>query len=60
MDRPISLSEKFIHLLCPLLIVLFPSPFQFSKVMGIAQRMRSAVLEIRFPVVVAKDSSKNR
>lgn len=60
LSRLIGLFEQLVHLLRPLLPVLFPGSFQFTEVMGVAQGMRLAVLERGLPVVVTEDTLKIR
>src|SRR6056297_884354 len=59
-SRRVDLFEEKRHLLCPLLLVLFPGPLQFPEVVSIAQGMRGAVLIVGLPMVMTQDARKSR
>ena len=56
MDCLVNLFEKDIHMLCPRLPVLLPSPFKLAQVMGVAQGMRLTIVKVGLPVIMTEDT----
>ena len=55
-DSLVDFHQKNTHLFGPLLVVLFDSSLQLTKVVGVTEDMSRTVVEIGLPVIMAEDT----